>query len=59
MSGEILSLVMFAVACGVLILGFPVAFSLAGTGLAFALLAMPWACLTCRFWGRCRHAISG
>lgn len=38
MTGEILSLVMFAVACGVLILGFPVAFSLAGTGLAFALL---------------------
>lgn len=38
MTGEILSLVMFAVACGVLILGFPVAFSLAGTGLAFALI---------------------
>ena len=38
MSGEILSLVMFAVACGVLLLGFPVAFSLAGTGLAFALI---------------------
>ena len=38
MTGEILSLVMFAVACGVLLLGFPVAFSLAGTGLAFALI---------------------
>ncbi len=38
MSGEILSLVMFAVACGVLLLGFPVAFSLAGTGLVFALI---------------------
>ncbi|MBX2830933.1 MAG: TRAP transporter large permease subunit [Rhodospirillales bacterium] len=38
MTGEVLSLVMFAVACGVLILGFPVAFSLAGTGLAFALI---------------------
>ncbi len=36
--GEILSLGMFAVACGVLLLGFPVAFSLAGTALAFALL---------------------
>ncbi|RCK47327.1 TRAP transporter large permease subunit [Thalassospira profundimaris] len=38
MAGEVLSLVMFAVACGVLLLGFPVAFSLAGTGLAFALI---------------------
>ena len=36
--GEVLSLLMFATACGVLILGFPVAFSLAGTALAFALL---------------------
>ncbi|MFP4127203.1 MAG: TRAP transporter large permease subunit [Alphaproteobacteria bacterium] len=36
--GEILSLGMFAVAFGVLLLGFPVAFSLAGTALAFALL---------------------
>ncbi|MBK8175692.1 MAG: TRAP transporter large permease subunit [Rhodospirillales bacterium] len=38
MGVEGLSLLMFVVACGVLILGFPVAFSLAGTGLAFALL---------------------
>ena len=36
--GEILSLVMFAVTCGVLILGYPVAFTLAGSALAFALL---------------------
>ena len=36
--GEILSLGMFAAACGVLLLGFPVAFSLAGTALAFALI---------------------
>ncbi len=36
--GEVLSLLMFAAACGILILGFPVAFSLAGTALAFALL---------------------
>jgi TRAP-type mannitol/chloroaromatic compound transport system permease large subunit len=35
---EVLSLLMFVVACGVLMAGFPVAFSLAGTGLAFALL---------------------
>lgn len=34
--GEILSLVMFAVACGVLMLGFPVAFTLGGVALAFA-----------------------
>jgi tripartite ATP-independent transporter DctM subunit len=34
--GEILSLVMFAVTCVVLLLGFPVAFTLAGTSLLFA-----------------------
>ena len=38
MTGEVLSLLMFAVTCGVLLLGFPVAFSLAGTAFAFALL---------------------
>ena len=38
MTGEILSLLMFAVTCGVLLLGYPVAFSLAGTAFAFALL---------------------
>ena len=37
MSPEILSLLMFAVTCGVLLLGFPVAFTLAGVPLAFAL----------------------
>ncbi len=36
MGAEILSLVMFVVVCGVLMLGFPVAFSLAGTALVFA-----------------------
>jgi tripartite ATP-independent transporter DctM subunit len=35
---EILSLAMVAATCGVLLLGFPVAFSLAGTAFAFALL---------------------
>jgi len=34
--GEIISLVMFAVTCLVLIMGFPVAFTLAGTSLIFA-----------------------
>ncbi|HER26643.1 MAG TPA: TRAP transporter large permease subunit, partial [Rhodospirillales bacterium] len=33
---EILSVIMFAVVCGVLLVGYPVAFSLAGTGLMFA-----------------------
>jgi tripartite ATP-independent transporter DctM subunit len=37
-TGEILSLLLFAVSWGVLLLGFPVAFGLAGTALAFALL---------------------
>ena len=36
--GEILSLVMFATACVILILGYPVAFTLAGTALGFAVL---------------------
>jgi tripartite ATP-independent transporter DctM subunit len=34
--GEVLSLVMFAAACGLLILGYPVALTLAGSGLLFA-----------------------
>ena len=38
MSGEILSLLLFAVSWGVLLLGFPVAFGLAGSALAFALI---------------------
>ncbi len=38
MTGEVLSILMFVVTCGVLLLGFPVAFSLAGTAFAFALL---------------------
>jgi len=38
MLGEFLALGMFAVTCGVLMLGFPVAFSLAGTAFGFALL---------------------
>ncbi len=38
MEGDVLSLALFATTCGVLLLGFPVAFSLAGTAFAFALL---------------------
>jgi hypothetical protein len=33
--GEVLSLLMFATACGLLLLGFPVAFTLGGTALMF------------------------
>ena len=36
---EILDVMMFVVLCGLLLLGFPVAFSLAGTGLIFAGIA--------------------
>jgi len=38
--GELLSLVMFATACVVLLLGFPVAFTLGGVALAFAFLGL-------------------
>jgi TRAP-type mannitol/chloroaromatic compound transport system permease large subunit len=38
--GEVLSLVMFATACFVLILGYPVAFTLAGVALGFAFLGL-------------------
>ena len=36
--GEVLALLMFITVCGVLLLGFPVAFGLAGTALTFALI---------------------
>jgi tripartite ATP-independent transporter DctM subunit len=38
MSAEVLSLLMFGVTCGILLLGFPVAFTLAAVPLAFALV---------------------
>ena len=38
--GEIVSLVMFATACGVLLLGFPVAFTLGGVALLFAFVGL-------------------
>src|SRR3546814_16279911 len=38
--GEALSLVMFATVCVVLLLGFPVAFTLGGVALAFATLGL-------------------
>ena len=38
MAAEVLALVMFAATCGILLLGFPVAFSLAGSALIFAVI---------------------
>ena len=38
--GEILALLMFAFACGILMLGFPVAFTLAGSALIFAAIGI-------------------
>ena len=49
--GEILSLVMFATACGVLLLGFPVAFTLAGVALIFAFIGLGFGIFDLRFLG--------
>ncbi|NIA67005.1 TRAP transporter large permease subunit [Pelagibius litoralis] len=49
--GEILSLVMFATACAVLLLGFPVAFTLAGVALAFAFLGFGFGIFDMRLLG--------
>jgi len=49
--GEVLSLVMFGVACGVLILGFPVAFTLAGTALCFAMIGLAFGIFDLRLLG--------
>jgi len=49
--GEILSLVMFATACVVLILGYPVAFTLAGVALAFAMLGLGFGIFDLRLLG--------
>ena len=49
--GEILSLVMFAGACGLLILGYPVALTLAGSGLIFALIGTIFGVFNTNFLG--------
>ncbi len=49
--GEVLSLSMFAVACLVLLLGYPVAFSLAGTAMGFATLGWFFGLLNFNFIG--------
>ncbi len=48
---EILSLIMFATVCGVLLLGFPVAFSLAGTALVFAFIGEAFGVFDMRLMG--------
>ena len=40
MGAEALSILMFVSVCGVLLMGFPVAFSLAGTAVGFALIGI-------------------
>ena len=53
-----LDLLMFAVACLVLLMGFPVAFTLAGVALAFGLIGQA---LICSIWASstpCRNAFS-
>ena len=40
MSMSVIAIVMFLAACGVLMLGYPVAFTLAGVALIFALLGL-------------------
>lgn len=51
LGAEILSLIMFATVCGVLLLGFPVAFSLAGTALVFALIGEAFGVFDMRLMG--------
>jgi tripartite ATP-independent transporter DctM subunit len=49
--GEVLSLVMFATACVVLLLGYPVAFTLGGVALAFAFLGLAFGIFDLRLLG--------
>lgn len=51
LGAEILSLIMFATVCGVLLLGFPVAFSLAGTALVFAFIGEAFGVFDMRLMG--------
>ncbi len=56
---EYLSLVMFAVTCGVLLLGFPVAFTLAGVALSFAFVGAAFDLITLKFLGAIPSRIIG
>ncbi len=56
---EYLPLVMFAVTCGVLLLGFPVAFTLAGVALCFAFVGAAFDLLSLKFLGAIPSRIVG
>ena len=59
MSPDVLSLLMFAVTCGILLLGFPVAFTLAGVSLAFALIGTAFGVFDIRLLGGLPSRIFG
>ena len=56
---EYLPLVMFAVTCGVLLLGFPVAFTLAGVALSFAFAGAAFDLLSLNYLGAIPSRIIG
>jgi len=58
-SPDVLSLLMFAVTCGILLLGFPVAFTLAGVSLAFALIGTAFGVFDIRLLGGLPSRIFG
>ena len=59
MGMEYLPLVMFAVTCGVLLLGFPVAFTLAGVALCFAFVGAAFDLLSLKYLGAIPSRILG
>lgn len=59
MAMEYISLVMFAVTCGVLLLGFPVAFTLAGVALSFAFVGAAFDLISLKFLGAIPSRIVG
>ena len=59
MSIEYLPLVMFAVTCGVLLLGFPVAFTLAGVALGFAFVGAAFDLVSLKYLGAIPSRIIG
>jgi len=56
---EILDVLMFVSVCGVLLLGFPVAFTLAGTALVFALLGWAFGVFNMSFFGALPSRVYG
>jgi len=59
MGTEYLPLIMFAVTCGVLLLGFPVAFTLAGVALCFAFVGAAFDLLSLKYLGAVPSRIVG